>query len=1042
MFLYILLLVIIILSIYYIVLYLYINHFIFIIASVVLCIQVYIFMLKIFMLKMLIFLNLDGVFLFIIFFLFFTVYLTILIKQNILSLVYFIQNSSFTLPVFRLHHYALTLIITILYLDLMGFGFCASITEIEKTNYSNLSSTNKPIYLDLNKTNRFVGDMYYFYKELLLILGTERVFSTYGIDYDVDYFFLNEYFNKLSSFYIQNNYLQQNSLFLLNNINHGSISISKCLINLDELVLDLSVATLYWSNEPTFKFYIPYPFIASGNFHYHDYWWLHISVYYYWLWFFFIYLIIFFLITVMWEIDYNITKNNPQRETRGVRRSKCGDLITACVPVSWASAIIIHESTDSIDHFDGFGTLDFVVGVRAFQWGWEYYYPNNLKINYTMSNEKNILLGNDNLINNESDEFIMSRYTKQLLMNKNRSINILPLYLITNPDLNKVYSNINKMGSFGFSKLCIYTAYKFTLQNKAINYNNILNSTVNLTNFNVKKFINHYKVDTTINALNFKQFKLPNNKPIKLFKKTYNKFDILKFNQTDSLQLTTNKLYLLCNSAQYYINFKIYTESICKFIQLNNKKLIISCDNKDQNQYSWSFKKFKVSIRRSIDFIKTTSIVSALTTVFNHLSPFKPITAECESFFNPFSDYMLTHKCGSSIFIFNQFYLNMRTCYDFSYSMFSYNGATPDGLIYDILLLKKWWHIKGLEPVVCFVCNYEPGRALFQSTWQGANSWIIRPVIADLVPKSVNIGSMLERAINFHNISTLNLIHRIRFNNTSVWLNRIRNIYLGNLSAPERLALQNFFVIHDDLQPFRNYTYYTENQIRAARNEATRVEYSSHNRMIYMELKGWDECWRRLYKHYKYDLPDTRTAFYDPNNVPDQLKPWLIIAQYTKYDTQVGWRYLKHYADIIYNRRRLADPKEALLMISQDPKYNTQVGLRYIKYYADIFYNKNKIRSCIREAELKKFLKNLKKDNPILCKYAARPPYHNYVLSTTHRYIDIYRNCKKLYPQTSFHYTNNIDLLRLYSYFEFDFLIKDRNLLNRRDMRAIIHRLN
>lgn len=69
----------------------------------------------------------------------------------------------------------------------------------------------------------------------------------------------------------------------------------------------------------------------------------------------------------MWEIDYNLTKNNPQRETRGVSRSKCGDLITAVVPVSWASAIIIHESTDSIDHFDGFGTLDFVVGIRAFQ---------------------------------------------------------------------------------------------------------------------------------------------------------------------------------------------------------------------------------------------------------------------------------------------------------------------------------------------------------------------------------------------------------------------------------------------------------------------------------------------------------------------------------------------------------------------------------------------------------------------------------------------------------------------------------------------------
>jgi len=596
------------------------------------------------------FLNLDGVFLFIIFFLFFTVYLTILIKQNILSLLYFIKNNFFTLPVFQLHHYVLTLIIAILYLDLMGFGFCASITEIEKTNYSNLSSTNKPIYLDLNKTNQFIGDMYYFYKELLWILGTDRIFSTYGIDYDIDYFFLNDHFNKISSFYIQNSYLQQNSLFLLNNINHGSMSISKYLINLDELVLDLSVATLYWSNEPSFKFYIPYPFIASGNFHYHDYWWLHISVYYYWLWFFFIYLIIFFLITVMWEIDYNITKNNPQRETRGVSRSKCGDLITATVPVSWASAIIIHESTDSIDHFDGFGTLDFVVGIRAFQWGWEYYYPNNLKINYTMSNEKNILLGNDNLVNNESDEFIMSQHTKQLLMNKNKSINILPLYLITNPDLNKVYFNINKMGNFGFSKLCIYTAYKFTLKNKAINYNNILNSTVNLTNFNVKKFINHYKVDTTSSSSNFKQFKLPNNKSIKLFKKTYNKFDILKFNQTDNLQFNTNKLDLLNNMTLYSINFKTYTENICKLIQLNQKKLIINCENFINFDFLTYLKITNSSLDNFIRFDNVVSVKNNITNLFNYLKTNEYI----ETIFKLNNDkYSILEKYNTNTAVFN-----------------------------------------------------------------------------------------------------------------------------------------------------------------------------------------------------------------------------------------------------------------------------------------------------------------------------------------------------------------------------------------------------
>ena len=57
----------------------------------------------------------------------------------------------------------------------------------------------------------------------------------------------------------------------------------------------------------------------------------------------------------------------PRRETRGVSRSKCGDLITACVPVSWAISIIVTESTDATDLYDGFGSSELTLGVRAYQ---------------------------------------------------------------------------------------------------------------------------------------------------------------------------------------------------------------------------------------------------------------------------------------------------------------------------------------------------------------------------------------------------------------------------------------------------------------------------------------------------------------------------------------------------------------------------------------------------------------------------------------------------------------------------------------------------
>lgn len=59
----------------------------------------------------------------------------------------------------------------------------------------------------------------------------------------------------------------------------------------------------------------------------------------------------------------------PRRETRGVSRSKCGDLITACVPVSWAISIIVTESTDASDFYDGFGAAELTLGIRAYQWG-------------------------------------------------------------------------------------------------------------------------------------------------------------------------------------------------------------------------------------------------------------------------------------------------------------------------------------------------------------------------------------------------------------------------------------------------------------------------------------------------------------------------------------------------------------------------------------------------------------------------------------------------------------------------------------------------
>ena len=144
-----------------------------------------------------------------------------------------------------------------------------------------------------------------------------------------------------------------------------------------------SSGTLQYSIPDTKLFY-PEPFLASPSYMHSDLSFLHILQYWYWLWFLFIFLICFFFLTFLSTVRWCNLRMRPRRETRGVSRSKCGDLITACVPVTWAISIIVYESADATDVNDGFGTGELVVGIRAYQWGWEYYYPRSIDLNYNV----------------------------------------------------------------------------------------------------------------------------------------------------------------------------------------------------------------------------------------------------------------------------------------------------------------------------------------------------------------------------------------------------------------------------------------------------------------------------------------------------------------------------------------------------------------------------------------------------------------------------------------------------------------------------------
>nr|ASY95718.1 Cox2 [Paraurostyla sp.] len=252
-----------------------------------------------------------------------------------------------------------------------------------------------------------------------------------------------------------------------------------------------NLKTIYHYSIPNTKLFYPEPFIAAASFMHSDLWFTHILIYQYWLWFVFIFMIIFFTITFVSTIRWCNMRIKPRRETRGVSRSKCGDLITACVPVSWATSIIVNESTDAIDYYDGFGTTELVIGIRAYQWGWEYYYPKDIDLNYNIKKNYSSFIGNSLKYNKSSDINISYNNVWKYYQNKNFDNIITPAHLLILPldNLKLInFLNFNDVGSTSLHESNIFKRIK--------TFSKIFNSSLFFSNnnffFKYKKFTNLY----------------------------------------------------------------------------------------------------------------------------------------------------------------------------------------------------------------------------------------------------------------------------------------------------------------------------------------------------------------------------------------------------------------------------------------------------------------------------------------------------------------------------------------------------------------------
>jgi heme/copper-type cytochrome/quinol oxidase subunit 2 len=255
----------------------------------------------------------------------------------------------------------------------------------------------------------------------------------------------------------------------------------------------------YIKTLPDGKLYYPEPFIASPSFLHEEIWFIHILHYNYWLWFFFISLITFYFITFIHVVRWCNLRAKPKRETRGVSRSKCADLITACVPVSWALSIIISETVDATDYYDGFGTGEVVIGIRAYQWGWEYFYPKNIDLNYNVRPSYSSFIGNSIKYNNASSQHLDANTLWKFYQKKNKTGQLnTPAYVILSPNDEASTLNSIDFSNVGNSITNDPTTFRKIGRFSKISSNNISTSITN-SNLLLEKINNIYTSENYLN---------------------------------------------------------------------------------------------------------------------------------------------------------------------------------------------------------------------------------------------------------------------------------------------------------------------------------------------------------------------------------------------------------------------------------------------------------------------------------------------------------------------------------------------------------------
>jgi hypothetical protein len=154
---------------------------------------------------------------------------------------------------------------------------------------------------------------------------------------------------------------------------------------------------------------------------------------------------------------------------------------------------------DAADYYDGFSTGEIVVGIRAYQWGWEYFYPKSIDLNYNVNPSYSALVGNSlKYFNSSSNSLKTNTLWKYHQSSKNANISSVPAHIILTPSDNSNLLNFMNLDNIGVSTIKDSTAFKKIQFFSKTNPTNLFNVKSDFQN-SFKKFNNLYLNDLELN---------------------------------------------------------------------------------------------------------------------------------------------------------------------------------------------------------------------------------------------------------------------------------------------------------------------------------------------------------------------------------------------------------------------------------------------------------------------------------------------------------------------------------------------------------------